>query len=87
MRTDEGRSANCVREAVRGLPGAVMDSTAVDASSVCARLWRSVLAFLQRPQVLPPDPHPCPPSFDLRRDECTFDRGTTSLASVVCPVT
>ncbi len=79
---------NYSREAVRGLPGWVTDCTAVDASSVRTRLSRSVLAFLRRPQVPPPDPHPCPPSLDLRRDERTLDEGTPSLAtSVVCPVT
>ncbi len=88
VRTDAIRSADRAREAVRGLPGWVTDCTAVDASSVHARLLRFVLAFLRRPQVPPPDPHPCPPSLDLRRDERTLDGGTPSLAtSVVCPMT
>jgi hypothetical protein len=87
MRTDGGRSADRAREAVRGLLGAVTYYTAMDASSVRARLLHSVLAFLRRPQVPPPDPHPCPPSLNLRRDECALDRVTPSLAAIVCPVT
>jgi len=51
--TNGGRSADCAREAVRGLPGAVADYTAVDASSVHARLLRSIPTFLRRPQVPP----------------------------------
>ncbi len=85
--TDGGRSADRAREAVRGLPGVVADYTVVDASSVRSRLLRSVPAFLRRPQVPPPNPRPCPPSLDLRKDECTLDRVTPSRASVVCPVT
>jgi hypothetical protein len=87
VRTDGGKSADHAREAVRGLPGAVTDYTAVDVSFVRGRLLRFVLAFLRRPQVPPPDPHPYPPSLDLRRDECTFDRTTPSFTSVVCPAT
>ncbi len=87
VRIDGGRSADCARKAVRGLSGAVTDCTAMDVSSVRAHLLRSLLAFLQQPQVPPSDPHPCPPSLDLRRDKCTLDRVTLSLASVVCPMT
>jgi len=88
VHTDTGRSADRARKAVQGLPGWVTDCTAVDASSVRAHLLRSVLAFLRRPHVPPPDLHPCPPSLDLRRDERTLDEGTPSFAtSVVCPVT
>ncbi len=87
VRTNGGRSADHAWEAMRGLPGAVTDCTMVDASPVRARLLRSILGFLRRPQVPPPDSHPCPPSVDLRRDECALDRMTPSFASVVCHVT
>ncbi|CAM6054076.1 unnamed protein product [Sphagnum tenellum] len=88
VRTNVGRSADRAWEAMRGQLGWVTDCTAVDASSVRACLSRFVLAFLRRLQVPPPDPHPCPPSLDLRRDERTLDGGMPSLAtSVVCPVT
>ncbi len=66
VRTDGGKSADCAQEAVQGLPRAVTDCTAVDASSVRARLSHSVLAFLRRPQVPPPNPHSCPPSLERR---------------------
>jgi hypothetical protein len=87
VRINEGRSANRAWEVVRGLPGAVIDYTTVDAFFVRAHLLRSVLAIRRRPLVPPPVPHPCPPSVDLRKDECALDRVTPSLAFVVCPVT